>query len=331
MSKYDEFDEPNSSVLARMASLFERRRPIEPRKPTFALSVVGALVVLLGTVLWMSYPRGPHGLNGEVPIIRADATPVKVAPDSQGGMDIPFRESTVFDSMRGETPDGKVENLLPQMERPVDRNQVFAALKTAPAQGAAANAPMDLTAKIANIEPAENASTAPAPTKTIQVGGATGFAPAATPSSPTNSGAPAKTDAPAVATEPPVDETQGSTNGAVATATPTPKPAALTPAAKNAGAPVAVKKPVASNVKTGGDYIQLAAIKDRASAPAVWSGLQKRFPSQLGSQSYRIGQAVVKGNHFFRVQAGPMSGDAAHAACKSINSTKPGACLVVSD
>ena len=57
----------------------------------------------------------------------ADAGPVKVAPDREGGMDIPYRESTVFGSMRGEDG-GKVEKFTVAETEAVNEGQVVAVL-----------------------------------------------------------------------------------------------------------------------------------------------------------------------------------------------------------
>lgn len=132
MPPRDEFDDPEG-FFARLVthggkaagSVFENR----------SLVISGAVfisVVALSGVIWASYPsQNPLASDGAVPIIRADAEPYKYAPEDRGGMPIPHQDSTIFAAMRNDSPDRKVENLLSDGdEQPMDRQQLFAGLKT---------------------------------------------------------------------------------------------------------------------------------------------------------------------------------------------------------
>ncbi len=95
--------------------------------------VVAGMICVMAGVLWYSYPR--EVAEQEImaaPIIRADAGPFKVIPRDPGGMDIPYRDSTVFETLRAarETGEGRIESLLPEAEEPLRRDQLFAGLKT---------------------------------------------------------------------------------------------------------------------------------------------------------------------------------------------------------
>lgn len=87
--------------------------PVKLRSPlvlTLAVLVAGGAITY---VFSKSYQAADSdGIN--VPVIKADQTAMKVRPSDEGGMDIPYRESSVYDSMdlgyNGEG--GKVENLL---------------------------------------------------------------------------------------------------------------------------------------------------------------------------------------------------------------------------
>ncbi len=109
------------------------------------------LLLVIAGVIWASYPR--PGVQGPVPVIRADTAPWRVKPDDPGGMDIPYRDSTVFNAMHGDEPD-KVENLMPKTEQPLPREKLIPGLKTEAAPATA---------------PANTPATAPAATTTLAV------------------------------------------------------------------------------------------------------------------------------------------------------------------
>jgi hypothetical protein len=253
-----------------------------------------------------------------VPIIRADASPVKTAPDTQGGMVIPNRESTVFNPIRGQQPDTKVENLLAQTEQPVDRDKVFAGVKTdAIAAKTARISPTSSSAPEAQTvaaAAAQMATESPAAGQQAMDTSETGTM---------DTTGIAATDAPAVtATE------------AVAPA-PAPAPAPVAATKQTVQKPVKVAsipaKMTAKHVKphaAGHSYAQLASLSDKGAASASWKRLQKKYP-QLSGTHYRVEHALVKGKTYYRLQAGPLSAHDAKDLCHAVNAKKAGACLVV--
>ena len=130
--KYDDFDESDQDgVFGLVVGLVSRH------KRGFAVGCVLAAMVALGLVIWGSSPHkgSMDEAQGEnVPIVRADAGDYKTAPDNPGGMDIPYRDSTVFSS-NGDS--GKTENILAddKTEQPISKTQAFAGFKTADATG----------------------------------------------------------------------------------------------------------------------------------------------------------------------------------------------------
>ncbi|HEY8191231.1 MAG TPA: SPOR domain-containing protein, partial [Alphaproteobacteria bacterium] len=100
--------------------------------------------------------------NSPVLVIRADTAPYKAAPEDPGGMEIPYRDSTVFETLRSADADdgekSKVESLLPPPEQPIERAQMFAGLKTEPIEEDAEAEP-----DIGPTTPDKKASAAPAP------------------------------------------------------------------------------------------------------------------------------------------------------------------------
>ncbi|HEY8191143.1 MAG TPA: SPOR domain-containing protein, partial [Alphaproteobacteria bacterium] len=132
----DEFDDdPQSAdVLAGILKAIDIRERLRPRSPLFGGLILGGTLLLLAGLLWYSYPKeaAKQELKA-VPIVKAEAGPMKIIPTDPGGMDIPYRESTVFDTLRAQHASetgGRIENLLPEQEQPMPRNELFAGAKT---------------------------------------------------------------------------------------------------------------------------------------------------------------------------------------------------------
>jgi cell division protein FtsN len=96
------------AALMELGVLSILRSPIVS---TLLLFLAGAL---FAAVIMLSYPDSEPGVE-RLPVIKADNAPYKTVPDERGGMDIPGRESTVFQAMRGEGHQTGVENLLAQI------------------------------------------------------------------------------------------------------------------------------------------------------------------------------------------------------------------------
>lgn len=132
----DEFDDdPQSAdVLAGILKAIDIRERLRPRSPLFGGLILGGTILLLVGLLWYSYPKeaAKQELKA-VPIVKAEAGPMKIIPTDPGGMDIPYRESTVFDTLRAQhaaETGGRIENLLPEQEQPIARTELFAGAKT---------------------------------------------------------------------------------------------------------------------------------------------------------------------------------------------------------
>lgn len=290
MRKKDDFDDefggPDAArALGSIVNALDLRAKFEARKLVYATGIVVALLAVLGGVIWYSYPK--ESAQREVmntPIVRADAGDYRTTPAEPGGMAIPYRESTVFNTLRAEegTGSAKVENLLPQAEQPVSRQELFAGLKVEePAEAAPG-----VTAEAETAPAAETA----APAATAEV------APVA-PEKPEMAGAEAKTD----------------TKAAEAAKT----------------EPAAGVQKIDEAPKTGGYYVQLGSVKERAGADSEWKKLQKSF-SVLTPLDMRVQEADLgaKGR-FFRIQGGPVTEAQAKSICESVKAQKPGGCLVV--
>lgn len=310
--KYEDFDEEGGD------GFFDQILTIvSKRKRGFAIVSVVAAVVLLGVIVLGSYPDDEQTAATEsVPIVRADAGDYKKTPENPGGMEIPYRDSTVFS---GNT-DGGTENILADetTEEPVPRSQLFAGLNTEgeqPGGAPVADAPAAATG-MGEVEAtqAELAKAAPveAPSNDALVKEAIGV---------------------------PAEEEQSEGAAQIAAATipdtieETPAvetPAAAVPEAKEAAkTEPAAGSTAAAGVSPGGAYVQLASVKNEAGAAGEYKKLQAKY-SGLSGLKFRTQEANLgaKGT-FYRIQAGPMSKDDATRICKDIKKTTPGGCLVV--
>ena len=134
MRRNDEFDDDPrfAGIVTNLLGALDIRDRIGARSPLFAVLMVAGTLAVLAAVLWYSYPKeaAEHELRA-VPIVRADAGPIKIIPSDPGGMDIPYRDSTVFDTLHAsKNRSDRIENLLPEPEKPLPRGELFAGLKT---------------------------------------------------------------------------------------------------------------------------------------------------------------------------------------------------------
>lgn len=297
--KYDDFDE------AEGAGVFDQILTIVgERKREFAIVSVSAAVILLGLVVWGSYPDEQGNGSASVPIVRADAGNYKSAPDNPGGMEIPYRDSTVFSSLGNKATGSSTENILAEdtTEQPVPRSQLFAGLNTEEAPATTAQQPRG---EVEDVEAAMVEKPAivetPATNKDL-VAEAIGSAPAQ-------------------------DKLA---------AAPVTKPAPVESVPEKAAATVAKTEPAAgaasaakSVVTPGGYYIQVGSVRSEAGVAGEWKKIQAKFPAQLNTLKYRTQEANLGAKGMFhRIQAGPMSKESADKICGEMKAKAAGACLV---
>ena len=304
--KYDDFDEEGQD------GFFDQILTIVSKhKRGFAITTVVAAVILLGVVVFGSYPDDEQTASTEsVPIVRADAGEYKTTPDNPGGMEIPYRDSTVFSG----TTDSGMENILADetSEEPVPRSQLFAGLNTegdqpggAPAADAPAATMGQGEVEATQAELAKAAAVEP-PSNDALVKEAIGV-PVEEPATDAETAQIAAATIPEAVKQPePVEEAETAAKA---------EPAAGTTAAKG--------------VTPGGSYVQLASVKSESGAAGEWKKLQAKY-SNLSGLKFRTQEANLgaKGT-FYRIQAGPMSKDSATSICNEIKKTTPGGCLVV--
>src|SRR5262245_39305377 len=125
MTRRDEFDDDEGFLDS---ILNQRRGRSGPGSLRRVLIVTAGLAVLgiLGAVVWSGASDESAVSEDAVPIIRADADPYKVAPEEPGGMAVPNKDSTIFETLKGQDEQqAKVENLFDEGEKPVRKDDVF--------------------------------------------------------------------------------------------------------------------------------------------------------------------------------------------------------------
>ncbi len=331
---------PISEPLTADTESGATRRKRRNRRLLAAAAVI--IVVALGAWLWTGGKP-----STEVPVITADATPEKVKPAEEGGLQVQNQDVQVLDP----STQTQGETVLPEPEQPMTP-PAAAQMPTgeqAPTVVENTDSTAAPTAQAPDVAPSPGVPLAETPLPAMEDNGTTEAAPAAPAAE-----APQQTqtaEAPA-ASEPAPAPTQES----AAEATPTPAPAA-TPqpapepaqtaqpepaqAAQQEQPAVQPEQPAAQEAPTqqaavtptapaGNTRVQLAAGKSEASVQKEWAALQKAHPDLLGSLSLHI-ERVDKGASgiFYRLQAGPLADkDAAKQLCASLKQ-KGQDCLVV--
>lgn len=318
------------------ASAMRRRR----RNRLLLGGAVAVIVIAVGAWLW-----GGGEQSTDVPVITAEATPEKVKPADEGGLQVPNQNVQVLENMDGAGGQPEVETVLPPPEQPVAPPTPSAgeaptvvegnAAEGSTAEGANAPAAQAPAAETSSEQvPAAPAVTAPEP------GQGEGQTTAAAPTDQKT--APAADDAtqpaqPPAAPDVTMDQPLPPA-GAEAATEPTPVPEQGTPEQQapaqtatettNQAAkpePTATQQPAATQeaavAPTGGNSrVQLAAGKSEDAVKKEWARLQKAYPDLLGSLSLTM-QRVDKGSAgiFYRLQAGPLAdANAAKQLCASL-------------
>jgi hypothetical protein len=291
MSRRDEFDEENflDNILNKkggkgMPPLFRLLAGVA------GLAVVGAI----GAVIWVtsSSPSANLPEGSDVPVIRADSESYKIKPDDPGGMAVPNKDSTIFETIKGDRrmEDVKVENLLEDAEEPVKKDEVF----TADERNVPELPPDDGSERKGEEEPESE-------TTLVSKGAGEG-----------QDGDVADGAKPDAAIIPETDKPEPKADSDVKSDT---KPETKT-------------APELAPAALGNFYVQLASVKSEAEAKTQWSKFQSQFP-ELSGLSLRVQKADLGAKGvFYRVQGGGVSEEAARKICAAINARKAGGCLV---
>jgi outer membrane biosynthesis protein TonB len=150
---------PPEAATSRLAKVTRRRG----RVLTLLVSLA-ALASFGGVIYWAHEKDRESGGEGIVPLIRADEKPIKMKPDTPGGLLVPNQDKTVYERVApGSVPQGP-EKLLPPPPAP----QIPPQVPPQPPAPAAlpAPAPAPTTPSIAATPPTPAPSAAPTPQAT---------------------------------------------------------------------------------------------------------------------------------------------------------------------
>jgi hypothetical protein len=276
---------------------------------------VFSVVVGFGSLLAYFFVQNRDGAlePAAIPVVRADPRPMKLRPETPGGIEVPFQNTQIYDrvgqqSAGAAAPTGRpgapaaanrpVERLLPGPEAPLPRPvPPPAPVASIPATPDVAPPPNAVVVAPPPPPPQAAAPARPAPPP-VQL---------ATPAPPPPPAAP-----PVVAAPPPV---------AAAPAAPPPAPAQA-----RAAAPA----PAVAAAPAGGARIQLASVRAEPEAQREWARLLRQHGDVLGglTPSYTSADLGERGV-YIRLQAGPFPiPEAARAACETLRARGVG-CNVV--
>ena len=291
------------------------RGPPPRRRRRLTLAALAVGLAALGTVggyIYYQLTALDDGGEREVPLIRADDSPIKKRPDDPGGMAIPNQDKLIYDALRDTAEEEKADVLLPPPEEPLPAPEPIEPAE--PALGAEAPP---------TPEPTPEPSPGPSPEPTAETPAPEPEAPPVMPEPMTEvAAAKPEPEAPpampeptaeVAATEPepeaPPAMPEPTTEVAAAESEPEAPPAMPEPTA----APATATASVAPAPVAKGFVLQLGAYRKAAVADAALRGLLKDNRDLLADLEPKVVRADLgtKGV-FYRVRTGPV-GDAAEA------------------
>ena len=283
-----------------------------PRARLLPMWILIAAVVIVG-VAWAMSERyfGPAEKNKSVPVIAADATPVKVRPEEPGGVDVPDRDKYVYKSLTDEEPEA--EQLLPPPEEPMERPPVEVVEVAAPEMAAPEVAApevaeqMTQTTEVAMEEVAEETPEPPPPAELAVV----------------ELKEPAEAAEARVMETTPEPITQEATASEVPQTAPSPEPE-ITSAAPQQSA--------ALSATSGSFLVQIGAAKNEASANGEIARLAKKHPDILAGLSGIVIRVDLGAKGvWYRMRVGPFANRGeAGGVCGQLKAVDVG-CFVVAN
>lgn len=356
---YDSYDAPARGLLEKILG---GKAAAKLKSPLFATVALIAVAGIFAAVIAGSYSSAKNGDDEQVPIVRADAERFVTEPETPGGMEVPYKDSTVFNTASQNAPSGNIENLLAPSQEPVKamtKEEAIGAVETpAPdAQIAEVQTP-DLdqssleapsAAPVEEIAASEEAASGTSevaikqqiekiPPQEIVKAAASEATPARPETLHAAGDSPETLDfVRSVLKQKDAELAAGQKTASAATSVPSAPPVAAPPAAVTpapVAPPPAEIEPAAgmatpSAASPGGYFVQVASVPAASAAAGEWGKMQKTLTMLQGKQ-YRVQEASVTGKGtMYRIQAGPMNKDQATSLCDSIKAQKPGGCLVV--
>lgn len=302
-----------SDELAALDQLERDIRRPPKRKFMVILPVFLTLIVATGAtaIAWYSYTTGiREGSEGAAPLLKPQG-PVKVTPESPGGLAIPHQDKTVFQAMEGRRTDERIERLLPPPETPAP---LPTRLSKPSAQG---------SSKVRQAERLESPSGDKEVTSgPIRLTPGAGKSRSSVPSITKTAPAP-----------PPAPKALGDQPGSVTMPAPMPKPATAkpkpAPAKKKAAVARADPRMKPGTRPRSGYGVQIGSLSSRSNASEFWDAHKGTHKDLLGALSLVVQTVTVKGKTFHRVQGAPLkSRKAAGELCGALKKRGIG-CVIV--
>ena len=264
------------------------RRYLRPIALTVAILLCAATVIFYG---YRWFFGGP--VDTDLPLVQAIDDPVKVKPESPGGLVVPYKEQMVLNQgTAGAGGEPAVERLLPPPEAP----------KWPPVE----------PESLSPVDPESGAA----------IAGLVESEPPAT--ATTESGPGASGQEAAVPTEDTPD-----TEAETPPVSPTAKPAATKEPARPAAQESETAALTAAPAASGGYTIQLISLTSADAAESAWKSMREEHPDLLGQLSLTVEKANVSGKTYYRVQAGAFDDRGkARELCARLKAEKQD-CLVV--
>jgi cell division protein FtsN len=303
-----------------------------PRARLLPMWILLAAVILVGIAWAVSeryFSTGESG--GEVPLLTAEETPVKVRPEEPGGVDVPDRDKYIYKSLTDAEPDA--EQLLPPPEEPMERPPVAVAELAAPPGVSVASEETD--------DMAEAMEAAPEPDRQDRVAEAAAGdeaaaerAPAAIADSTASPAAQPEQLLDAVAPESDMTETvtEAAQIDNVAQADPEPAPEPEPEPEAEPEPPAAPPRSAPTGADGPGFMVQVGASRIEAAATAGLTRLAEKHPRILG----RLDAVVVRADLgakgvWYRMRVGPFAarGDA-DGVCRQLKAVDVG-CFIVAN
>lgn len=308
----DLFASPDKLRVFRNPTTSDRRDAEKPRR-FWAVALTSCAVAALVVVLWAA--GGSEDENGPLPVVVADTSDYKTRPENAGGMDIAYKDSTVYETYDAEsrTRRTQVENLLTDMEEPLPRETVFAGIKPQPER----------------VEKVTESNIKPVIIKTNREGKNI----SETPDESVLDEAPLPDPEDRAELNTKIEEVFNPQPRVQITATlpedPIEDDTAVAEEVQKAEPAAAAVSAAPEAIDGAQRYVQLASLKDRAAAEKAWALSVKEY-SVLAGVDHRISEVEIDGRGtFYRVQAGPVAEARAKSLCDQISAQKSGACLVV--
>ena len=259
-------------------------------------TILALVVLIMAVVVWIAYPDGDNNYDdAELPLVRADNTPYKTAPETRGGEEVPYQDSTIFEAMESNDSGENVELLLPTEESQGERARIIRG-----SEGSLVQQPnMNLDVKLTDTESEREIA------RIVDV---PDDMPASEPAS--EASVDAENEA-STATSVSAKEETSPIEEPVNTVEPETTPTDVTPFA------------------SGSHYIQLGAFRGQAEAENAYQQAVKKYGSILAGADVKYERADLGAKGIYsRVKVGPMAESDAKNRCERIQDIQSGACFV---